>query len=384
MTKILHDLLFDYTLRHVALGSAILGIVSGALGSFAVLRKQSLLGDSISHAALPGIALAFLLTGSKAPVVVILGAAASGWIGTYFIISIVRNTQIKEDTAQGIVLSVFFGLGLVLLTYIQRLSTSAKSGLDKFLFGQAATLMTEDIITMSVVGIITLSILVIFWKEFKLLTFDQTFLESIGYPVKSLEILLTFLIVASIVIGLQTVGVVLMSAMVIAPAIAARQWTDKLGIMVILSGLFGALAGVSGALISSSFSNLPTGPTIVVTLTMITLISLLLAGHRGLIWAYLRQYNQKKIYASDKILEAMFFLAKKHKSVRHPHGLKTLQTISGLSGVKSGLIALESRKYIEIDKKGRYFLTEKGYAKAEARMKYNILHEKGGNDVAVY
>ncbi len=250
-----NDLLFDYTLRTVAMGSAVLGIVSGALGSYAVLRKQSLLGDAISHAALPGIAIAFLLTGSKQSLVLILGAAIAGWIGTLFVMSIVRTTRIKFDSALGLVLSVFFGFGLVLLTIIQKRPDATQAGLDKFLFGQAAALLERDVITMAILGAIAILIMMIYWKEFKLLSFDPDFGATLGFPMKFLDILLTTLIVLAIVLGLQTVGVVSMSAMIVAPAAAAAgQWTDHLGTMVFLSSLFGALAGIVGAVLSSSIT----------------------------------------------------------------------------------------------------------------------------------
>ncbi|HEX6913511.1 MAG TPA: metal ABC transporter permease, partial [Longimicrobium sp.] len=163
----LPDLFDDYTLRTVALGAAALGATSGALGSYAVLRKQSLLGDAISHAALPGIALAFLLTGSKAPLVLVLGAAVAGWLGTLLVMRIVNTTRIKEDSALGIVLSVFFGFGLVLLTYIQKRPDASQAGLDRFLFGQAATLLQRDVIMISALGGLALAIAALFWKEFK-------------------------------------------------------------------------------------------------------------------------------------------------------------------------------------------------------------------------
>jgi manganese/zinc/iron transport system permease protein len=259
------NLFADYTLRQVAMGAAMLGIVNGVLGSFAVLRKQSLLGDGISHAALPGIALAFLLTGSKSSLALLLGAAAAGWIGTLLIMSIVKHTRVKYDSALGLVLSVFFGFGLVLLTYIQKLPVATQAGLDKFLFGH------KDVVTIGVLGGIVLVFLLVFWKEFKLISFDPDFAFSLGFPVRILDILLTTLLVIAIVIGLQTVGVVLMSAMVVAPAAAARQWTDRLGVMVTVSGIFGALAGVSGALVSSQAARIPTGPTIVLCASAIVL-----------------------------------------------------------------------------------------------------------------
>jgi manganese/zinc/iron transport system permease protein len=290
---LLHDLLFDYTLRTVALGAGTLGIVSGALGSFAVLRRESLLGDAISHAALPGIALAFLLTGSKAPFVLVLGAALAGWLGTLIVMSIVNNTRIKDDAALGIVLSVFFGFGQVLLTFIQDRPNAAQAGLDKFLFGQAAALLAQDVITMAVLGTVSLTLMALFWKEFKLISFDPEYGASLGFPIRSLEIVLTTLLVIAIVIGLQTVGVVLMSAMVVAPAAAARQWTNRLGTMVAVSAVFGALAGVSGAVISSSTSHIPTGPTIVLCISAIVVISLLFAPNRGLIWNRIRQQRNR-------------------------------------------------------------------------------------------
>ncbi|MBA2352620.1 MAG: metal ABC transporter permease [Burkholderiales bacterium] len=280
---------FDYTLRTVALGAALLGLVSGALGSFAVLRRQSLLGDAISHAALPGIALAFLLTGSKETLVLVLGAAIAGWIGTLIVMSIVRTTRIKQDSALGIVLSVFFGFGLMLLTYIQKQPQASQAGLDKFLFGQAATLLASDVIMIAALGAIVIVVTLLFWKEFKLLSFDADYAASLGLPVRAIDIVLTSVIVIAIVTGLQTVGVVLMSAMVVAPAVAARQWTDQLGAMVALAGMFGLLAGASGAIVSSAVERLPTGPTIVVCLSLAVLVSLLFAPKRGVVWRRFRK-----------------------------------------------------------------------------------------------
>lgn len=291
--QLLHALFFDYTLRTVALGAATLGIVSGALGCYAVLRRQALLGDAVSHAALPGIALAFLLTGSKAPLVLLLGAALAGWLAASAMIGIVQTTRIKEDTALGMVLAVFFGFGMMLLTVIQRGGNAAQAGLDKFLFGQAATLLIEDVITMGGLGLAALLLMLLFWKEFKLLSFDPDFGASLGFPIRLLDIGMTSLIVVAIVVGLQTVGVVLMSAMIVAPATAARQWTDRLGIMVLLSAGFGALAGVVGALISTTTRGLATGPTIVLCISAIVLVSILFAPNRGIVWNRLRQQWQQ-------------------------------------------------------------------------------------------
>ncbi|CAN5533465.1 transition metal ABC transporter permease subunit TroC [soil metagenome] len=294
MLDLLHDVIFDYTLRNVALGSALLGIVGGVLCSFAVLRRQGLLGDALAHTALPGICLAFMLTGLRTPLVLMAGAAITGWIGTLIIIKVVQDTRIRADSALGIVLSVFFGIGIVLLTYIQQSNNANQAGLDRYLFGQAATLVQSHVITMAVLGGAALLCVALLFKEFKLLSFDPEFAASIGFPVGKLNVLLTSLIVIAVVIGLQTVGVVLMAAMLVGPAAAARQWTNRLSVMLGLAALFGAAAGVSGAMISVTASRLPTGPMVILCMTAIVIVSLLFAPERGLVWDAVRQRSSRR------------------------------------------------------------------------------------------
>lgn len=289
MDKII-DLFSDYTFQVVALGSALLGLISGVLGSFAVLRKQSLLGDGVSHAALPGVVLAFMLFSSKNTEVLLLGALLSGLLATLFILSIVKNTRIKFDSALALVMSVFFGLGLVLLTAVQKMPNANQAGLNRFIFGQASTLLARDLVLMIVSGVVLILLVVLFWKEFKLFTFDSDFAQSLGFSPKALNLLLSFMIVVAIIIGLQTVGVILMSAMLITPAVAARQWTDKLWVMVTLSAVFGAVSGVAGTAASSLVPKLPTGPAIVVCVSIIVIISVLAAPGRGV----LRKINQRR------------------------------------------------------------------------------------------
>ena len=295
----------DYTLMIVSIGAALLGAVSGSLGTYAVLRRQSLLGDAISHAALPGVAIAFLLTGSKTPLILVLGAALAGWLGTLLILSIVRLTRIKYDSALGIVLSTFFGFGLVLHTLIQRTGNANQAGLDTFLFGQAATVLESDVLTIGILGGVAIIIMFVFWKELKLLVFDEGFAASLGFPIRVLDILLTSLLVIAIVLGLQAVGAVLMSAMLVAPAVAARQWTNKLSLMMFLAACFGALAGVSGTIISSSASRIPTGPTIVLCATVVVGFSIAFAPNRGLLWDWLRHQRNKQglKVATDRLLK---------------------------------------------------------------------------------
>ncbi len=359
-------LLFDYTLRTVALGTAALGAVAGALGCFAVLRRQSLLGDAIAHAALPGIGLAFLLTGSRATPVLVLGAALAGWIGTLFVLWIVRSSRIREDAALGIVLSVFFGVGLVILTFVQRRPTAAQAGLETFLFGQAATLLLRDVLLIASLGGAALVVLALFWKEFKLLSFDPEFGASVGLPVTRVDLLLTSLLVVAIVIGLQAVGVVLISALVVAPAAAARQWTDSLSVMVVLAGFLGALAGVAGSMVSSLGGGIPTGPTIVLVASLAVIISLCFAPRRGLMAGFLRERGTRRRLRVDAVLADLYALAAQHgEATSHAHPVAVLRAMQERrGGLERSLEALESRGLAREVRPGEWCLTKAGVERA--------------------
>lgn len=282
------DLVADHTLRVVALGSGILGAASGVLGCYIVLRRQSMLAHAMAYAALPGIVMLFMLTGSKATPVLLAGAALTAWLAVLWVMAIVRSTRVKFDSALGIALSASFGLGLVLLTFVQRRPDAAQAGLDTYLFGQAATLLWNDVAAIALLASMALAATILLWKELKLLTFDPAFARSLGIPTQRLDLVLSTLVVVAVVIGLQAVGVILMSAMAVAPAVAARQWTRRLAPMMVLAGLFGVLAAMSGAVVSSVIPRLPTGPTIVLALSAIVAISLIGARPRGLMWRWTR------------------------------------------------------------------------------------------------
>jgi manganese/zinc/iron transport system permease protein len=372
LADLLHNLFFDYTVRTVVLGTMALGIVSGALGTFALLRKQSLMGDVISHAALPGVVIAFLLTRSKVSIVLIIGAAIAGWLATLWMTSITRNTRIKEDSALGLVLSVFFGFGLMLLTYTQSLPDSRQAGLDTFLFGQAATLLFRDVATMAGLGIVVLVLLAVFWKQFKLISFDREFAASLGFGVSWLDTLFLTLLVVAIVIGLQAVGVVLMSAMVVAPAAAARQWTSSLGVMVFLSALFGALSGLVGALISSSGTGLSTGPVVVLVASAIVVISLFFAPNRGLFWRWVTRQRSRRQLRLDSVLTDLFILSSQHNDMQHAHSLSTLRVMSsGRGGVQFSLLRLKELGLVDQVDEQNWLLTPKGVEEASLKVNHN-------------
>lgn len=296
----------SFTARNVLLGATLLGITGGVMGGFAVLRRQALLGDALAHAALPGICIAYLLTGAKTPLPLFAGALVAGLVGSVLIMVTVRGSRIKEDSAMGIVLSVFFGLGIVLLTYIQRMPYGNQSGLDKFLFGQAAALTPDDVRVMAILSGAVLLVLALFYKELKLLTFDPDYGASLGLPMRRLELLLTLLLVVVVVVGLQTVGVVLIVATLVTPAAAARQWTDDLGVMLLLAAGIGAASGVAGALLSAGVARLPTGPVIVLASSLVLVVSLFFAPRRGYLWALLRERRVEGRIRRENLLKDLY------------------------------------------------------------------------------
>ena len=341
------------------------------LGSFAVLRKQSLLGDAISHAALPGIAIAFLITGAKDSNILLLGALVSGLIGTFWIRGIVSKTHLKSDTALGLILSLFFGFGMLLLTFIQKQPNANQAGLDKYLFGQAATLVESDVWMMAIVTGICLFVLLLFWKEFKILLFDADYTKTLGFNTKFIDILITTFIVLAIVLGLQTVGVVLMSAMLLAPAAAARQWTNSLGVMVVLAAVFGAFSGVFGTAISASQNNLSTGPVIVIVAGVFVLISFIFSPSRGLLFKQIRFIKNRRDLQLHKTLAFMFRIAETHENISHPHAIIILNNFQGYT--KGTLQQLVRKNYVKLDG-NNWSLTEEGFKTAA-----NLYNQQNAN-----
>ncbi|ACJ33661.1 ABC-type Mn2+ transport system, permease component [Anoxybacillus flavithermus WK1] len=223
----------------------------------------------------------------------LIGAACSGYMATVCIQFIVKHTRIKEDAAIGIVLSVFFGLGIVLLTWINQHEGGNQSGINDFLFGKAASLTGNDVNVLTITAVLMVITILFFFKEFKIITFDRAFAQGIGIPVSLLNGVLMFLIVSVVVIGLQAVGVVLMSALLITPALAARYWTERLGWMTLLAGVFGALSGVAGAYVSL-IAYVPTGPLVIIFATALFLFSFLFAPKRGLCSKIIRRHVERK------------------------------------------------------------------------------------------
>ena len=254
----------DPAVRHVVWGTLLLGVTCGLLGGFMVVRRMALVGDALSHAVLPGVAVGFLWNMSRDPVAIFVGATVAGLIGTAFVSAITRTTRLKEDAALGLVLASFFAVGLCLLSVIQRLPSAQSAGLSHFLFGQAATIGPEDLRVMAVVaGVVGVFVLALY-KELVAVAFDAAFARSQGLPAAAVHHAFMFLLAAAVVIALQAVGVVLVSALLVTPAATAYLITRSLPRMLLYSAMLGGAAGLAGAFLSFLGSTLPTGPLIVI------------------------------------------------------------------------------------------------------------------------
>jgi manganese/zinc/iron transport system permease protein len=300
--------LADPNIRYVVLGTLLLTGSAAMIGSFALLKKKVLVGDAIAHAVLPGVCIAFLLTGTKHPIYLLLGAFTTGWLALILMDQITHHSKIKEDTAIALVLSVTFGVGILLLTAIQHTGNAAQVGLSNFLFGKAAALVSEDLKTLALLSLTLIIIVLLFFKEFTLVAFDKAFAQASGLPVQRLELLLTSLTVLAIVIGIRAVGILLMAAMLITPPAAARFWTHHLSKMVLLAAVLGMLAGLAGSFVSYIAPAMPTGPWIVMAISVIAYGSFLFAPRKGLLARRMQQYRHRQKTLTENILKVFYEL----------------------------------------------------------------------------
>lgn len=274
--ELINHILAEYSnLFYVLVGLILLSIATAVIGNFLVLKKQSLMGDAVSHSVLPGLVLAYLFLNTKSTLVLLGGAFISGWISVFLIDWIVKNSKIKYDAALAITLSTFFGAGMMLLTYVQQNQIGTSAGLENYIFGSAATLIGDDVLLLSLLTFITLFFTFIFYKELKTFVFSEEYFQSISQHYHFIKTLYLNLIVLVIVIGISVFGVVLISALLIIPSIISSFWSDRLWKRIILSCLFSVLSSIGAAFISLYIDNMPTGPWVVLFLGMFLFVSII-------------------------------------------------------------------------------------------------------------
>lgn len=296
----------DPSITSVVLGITLLGIGSAYVGTFSFLDKKALLGDAISHAVLPGICLGFVLAGEKDPRYIVTGAFLSGALATFLSSWLKQNTKMSEDSIIASILSVFFGIGIVALTSIQKSGNPEVAGLNSFIFGNAIGIAEADLILYGGLSLVILLVLSLFLKEFRLMVFDPGFGKAIGFPMKSIRFIFNVLLILAVVIGIQAIGVVLMASLLITPGAAARFWTDRLKPLLLLAALFSILSGILGTYISFVLPKMPTGPWVVVFLSLIALLSFIFSPKSGLIRRFLARRSYLNKIHRDHLMKALF------------------------------------------------------------------------------
>lgn len=366
----------DPNVRYVVLGNVLLSASAAMVGAFILLQKKALVGDAVSHAVLPGICAAFLFSGSKNTAFMLIGAFITGWLALVTIDYIAAKSKIKKDAAIGLVLSVFFGAGMVMMTYIQQSGNAAQSGLDHFIFGKAATLIGTDLVVFSVLAAVLLLAVGLFFKAFALVAFDRPYAEALGYPVRKLDLLLTSLTVLAVVTGITAVGVVLMAAMLVTPAAAARYWTDNIRRMVAIAVAFGVFAGLAGAYISYTAPAMPTGPWMVVVSSVIAFLSFFFAPKKGIVPKLYTQHKNQRIIAEENTLKMFYHLGERNS---HFDGWRDLTELTRTREVNGALLKTTLRRLVAnrlLTTKGQQWaLTDVGYRKAARVVRLHRLWE---------
>ena len=349
----------------VLLGAAVLGLAAGVLGSLAVLQKRSLVGDALAHAALPGVALAFIVSGTKDPSALLIGAGAVCLLGALLILGIERTGRVRPDAAIGVVLAGFFSLGIVLLTWISNSGSAQQAGLERYLFGQAAGLVERDVAVMAVLAAASLAVVAAGLRPLRIALFDRDYARAVGLPAQAVEIATTVLLVVAIIIGLRTVGAILMVAMLVIPGVAARQLTNRLGAMLILAGAIGAAVGGGGAVLAGR-AEAPTGPVIVLVGTLVVALAILLAPRRGVLWNALRRRRERRrVLAAAVLIDLETAM---HSGAPPTTAELALSTGRPLRRVARGVATLEKASLIDRDPDGRLVLSEAGAAAAHAAL----------------
>lgn len=310
-----------YTFWLVSVGAGIICFSAGTVGTFTYLRKRALMGDVVSHAVLPGVAISFMLTEVKDPTYFLIGATVSGLLSVWIVDYVQSKSKLKPDTILALTLSVFFGIGIVLLTKIQHDGNAAQSGLDSFLFGKAASMSVYDVKLFSIIALINSFCILFFLRAFTMISFDENYTKSIGFNVKLVKLFLAFLTVMTIAIGIQSVGIVLMAALLITPASGARFLTNSIFKMILYAGFLAFTSGFIGVLISSSGTSMPTGPWIVVVLSSFTTLAIFLGKEKGVIARMrVRKLNQIKIN-NENILKTLYKISDKGENSIHQRQL---------------------------------------------------------------
>lgn len=362
--------------RYVLFGFLLISASAAVTGSFLYFRKSVLIGDAIAHALLPGICLGFMVSNSKNPLLLIIGAVLTGWVAILTVNWIVKQTKLQEDSAIAIALSIYFAIGVVLLTHIQQQEYATQSGIENFLFGKAASLTLQDVISFSALSLLILGLIFLFFKELTLTSFDPQFARTIGFPVKGMDFLLSILTVLAIVAGIQAIGVVLMAAMLITPTATARMWSSKLVPVMLIALGISSVATFLATFISYTQPNMPTGPWTVIFLAVITLASVIFAPGRGLLAKRKRKIKIHSKILRENILKTFYHIGERRRAFFNPVTVNDIQAVRLYPGrrLRKALHTLRELGYVEQTQEG-WILTTEGKEKGQRITRLHRLWE---------
>jgi len=365
----------DANVSNVLIGTLLLGIASGMVGTLVVLSKKTLIIDAISHSMLPGICIGFMLSGVKNPVYLMLGGMSSATVAVYLIAEISQRSKIKVDAAIAITLSILFSFGVIMLNVVQNSGNPNQSGLNDFLFGKAASMLRKDLYMFGGLCLIIFICLPVFFRHFKISLFDPIFAQSIGIKKYFIQSIISFLIIVTAAAGVQTVGIILISAMIIAPASAALFWTNNFRLTMIYAGIVGAGCSIVGVFISFLLPEMPTGPWIVVMLASVSILSVLFSPS-GLLVKQIQIRKNKKSILRENVLKTVYKLKEKIKGKKK--GISTEEVSNyrptAIRKVRSALKHLK-RKGLVIKGGDYWTLTENGVQEAERIVRVHRLWE---------
>lgn len=279
------SIITQYSFIVVAIGTMLLAMATGIVGTISILKGQSLIGDAVGHASLPGIILAFMISGRKSAVILMLGAIVAGIVAFMLIQIISEGSKIEADTAMAVILSAMFGMGMVLKSYIQgnsKYQGASQSGLASYIFGQAAYILREDVYIILAVSIISLALFILFYKEIKVYVFDMVYAYTIGINSRLTSLLIMIITMILIAAGLKAVGAILISSMLITPAVTGLQWSNSYEKVLVIAAVTGAVSAFLGTFISSAVKGFSTGSSIILIMSVIALFSVLFAP-RGIV-----------------------------------------------------------------------------------------------------
>ncbi len=365
----------DANINSVLLGTILLGFTCGIVGVLVVLNKKALIVDAISHSILPGICIGFMLSGVKNPIYLILGGMIAGGISVFLIDWITTVSRIKKDASIAVVLSFMFSIGVILLSVIQDSGNSNQSGLSDFLFGKAATIVKNDLYVFSFMSFLVITIIPVFYRHFKIALFDPNFAHTIGLKKEHIQILISTLIIISTAIGIQTVGIVLMSALIITPASSAFFWTNSFRNSIFISGIFAVISSIVGVFISYLSPLMPTGPWIIVALSAIAFFSAFFSP-KGMITKRIKVIKNKKKMISDNVLKYLYRIGENDNTTtrgRTFNEIKNFRTIYSKE-LKTGLKILNKNNLV-IKAGDLWMLSEKGTTEAKRIIRIHRLWE---------